>query len=101
MKSPSKIYLQIANTEQRTIPDRWKCILGAFSAPKVGSRLLRARKGAEHDLPKIGFGAPENRTSVQHRAFEHRLALRPSKNGLWKGVRKKHEIPMKKRCENL
>ena len=65
---------------------RW-CWLLLFETPDTG----RCRRI---------FGPLENRKSVQKRIFEDRLALGPSKNGLWKGVRKKHEILMKNRCEN-
>ena len=46
------------------------------------------------------LGPQENGKSVQYRVFAHRLALRPSKNGVWKGVRKKHENLMKNQCKH-
>ena len=46
------------------------------------------------------LGTPLDPKWLQNRTVEDRLALRPSKNGLWKGVRIKHENSMKKRCEN-
>ena len=84
---------------------------GTFSAPfraQVGSRTLGAIRGTRllapfwpKMVPKgVIFGTPLDPKWLQNRAFEHRLALRPSKNGLWKGVRKKHENLMKNRCEN-
>ena len=45
-------------------------------------------------------GPLENRKAVQNHTFEERLALGPSKNALWKGVPKIHEIWMKKWSEN-
>ena len=64
-----------------------------------GTRLL------EPFWPKLApqgliSGSQENRKSAQNRTFADRLALSPSKNGLWKGIRKKHEKLMKNRCEN-
>ena len=86
-------------------------ILGSFSAPfraQVGSRTASANcRGTtlEHFLRKMSprgviLGTPLNPKWLQNRTVEDRLALRPSKNGLWKGVRKKHENSMKKRCKN-
>ena len=46
------------------------------------------------------LGPQEHRKSDQNHTFEHRLALGPSKNALWKGVPKIHEIWMKKWGEN-
>ena len=104
VQNPSKI-------DPKTTPDRWKCVLGAFSAPncaQVGSRTLSVLRGRSlfmifwniiRDYGTI-FGAPGNRGSLQNRIFEYRRALWPSKNALWEGVRKKHENCMKNRCQN-
>ena len=52
-------------------------------------------------VPKWAIlGTPLDPKWLQNRTVEDRLALRPSKNGFWKGVRIKHENSMKKRCEN-
>ena len=86
-------------------------ILGSFSAPfraQVGSRTASVNcRGTtlEHFLRKMSprgviLGTPLNPKWLQNRTVEDRSALRPSKNDLWKGVRKKHENSMKKRCEN-
>ena len=45
-------------------------------------------------------GPPKIRKSLPNRTFEHRSALRPSKNALREGVRKKHEHLMKNQCKN-
>ena len=75
-------------------PDRLQVALGTIYRYTLGvlfGQLVASR---------VSFGTQENRTSVQNRAFEHRLALSPSKNCLWKGVRKKHSISMINRCGN-
>ena len=97
--------------EQKTTPDRWKCVLGAFSAPncaQVGFRTLPPKWGTPLFIDFWNiiwifgpiFGAPGNRRSLQNRTFEGRLGLWPSKNALWEGVWKKHENCMKNRCQN-
>ena len=94
-ENPSKI-------EQKTTPDRWKCVLGASSAPfraQAGSRTASGLRGRGLLAPlgsKIMFqgsvlGPLENRKSVKNRICEHRRALWPSKNGVWEWVRKKHQ----------
>ena len=86
---------------RKTTQNQWNCVLGAFSAPnraQVGSRTLPLVGGTspcgaswvQNGVQGSILEPQENRKSVQNRAFEHRLALRPSENGLWKGVRKKH-----------
>ena len=109
--NPSKINSKSIQNQSKTVQNRDKCVLGAISAPnraQVGSRTLRPTRSTspfEPFWPKMKlqgsiFGPLENRKSVQKRIFEDRLALGPSKNGFWKGVRKKHENLMKNRCEN-
>ena len=49
---------------------------------------------------KDDFVTPLDPKWLQTRTFEPRSALGPSKNDLWKGVRKKHEKLTKNRCEN-
>ena len=91
---------------------------GTFSAPfrgQVGSTALPVNWGTRPAdwgtrllapfwakmVPKGAIlGTPLDPKWLQNHAFEHRSALRPSKNGLWKGVRKKHENMMKNGCEN-
>ena len=98
-ENPSKI-------EQKTTPDRWKCVLGAFSTPnraQVGSRTLGAICRVTLLAPfwsKMVFqgailGPSWGPKSVKNRTFGFRLALGASKNDLWKGVWKKHENLMK------
>ena len=48
--NPSKIGPKSFQNRPKTIPDRWKCVLGAFSAPnraQVGSRTLPVRSGTD------------------------------------------------------
>ena len=76
-----------AQVGSRTLPGDWGTrLLAPFWAKMVP-------KGAI-------LGTPLDPKLLQNHAFEHRSALRPSKNDLWKGVRKKHENSMKKRCKN-
>ena len=88
-KNPSQI-------EQKTTPDRWKCVLGAFSAPnraQVGSMTVPLIRGTRHFKvfwPKMApqgsiSGPPEIPKWLKNRTFVHRLALGPSKNGLREG----------------
>ena len=94
-----------------TIPDRWKCVLGTFSAPnraQVGSRTLGAICRVTllapfwSKMPLQGTileasGVPK---SIKNRTFGPRSAQGPSKNDLWKEGWKKHENFMKNRCKN-
>ena len=84
---------------------------GAFSAPfraQVGSRTLPVLRGTrllEPFLQKMAlqgdsFGHPLDPRWLQNRTFEIRSALGPPQNGLWEGVRKKHENLMKNPWEN-
>ena len=53
-----------------------------------------------HRLVSADFVTPLDPKWLQNRIFEHRSALGPSKNDLWKGVWKKHENWMKNQCGN-
>ena len=88
-------------------------ILGSFwdvfgARGQVGSTALPVNWGTRllapfwaKMVPKGAIlGTPLNPKWLQNRTVEDRSALRPSKNDLWKGVRKKHENSMKKRCKN-
>ena len=92
VRIPSKIY-------QKSIPDRWKYVLGSFSAPnhdQVGPKALPASWGTRHLAPfgpKITpkgaiFGTRLDLKWFQNRTCEHRLAPWPSKNALWEGFGK-------------
>ena len=96
VKNPSKI-------DPKTIPDRWKYVLGAVSAPnraQVGSRTLRAKWGTPLFMDYWNiiwvygsiFGAPGNRRSLQNRTFEGQLGLWPSKMPSGRGFGKNMKI---------
>ena len=51
-------------------------------------------------LQGIILGSSGSPKSAENLTYEHRRALWPSKNGVWKRVRKKHENSMKNLCEN-
>ena len=106
-----KIHRTSFQNEPKTVRNREKCVLGAFSAPNRAQFGSRARPVVwrnrlwEPFWSKMSFqgslsGPIENRKSLKNRSFEDRRALGPSKNGLRKGVRKKHGNLMKNRSEN-
>ena len=110
-ENPSTIVQNPSGIYQKLYQNQWKCVLGPFSAPnraQVGSRTLDLNWGTAPFgtfWPKMALegamlgpsGIPK---SVKNRTFGPRSAQGPSKNGLRKGVWKKHEKLMKKRCRN-
>ena len=69
-------------------------------SPGNPSKFMRAFL-AENCTRRGHVGAQRVPKSVKNLAFGPRSAQGPSKNDLWKGVWKKHEILMKSRCNNL
>ena len=67
-----KLFENLSKIEQKTTPDRWKCVLGTFSAPnraQVGSKMKGVSENvdvfAENVVPTVGFGTGEKSKSVK------------------------------------
>ena len=102
IKKHSKIVRIPSKICQKSIPDRWKYVLGSFSAPnhdQVGPKALPTSWGTRHlalfgpkTAPKGAiFGTRLDLKWFQNRTCEHRLAPWPSKNALRVGIGKKLE----------
>ena len=107
----AKIIQHPSQNWAKTIPDRRKCDIEAFSAPnraQAGPKeASRRRLGSifsqlwpEMSLEALILVPPWIPKCFQNHTVEHMMGPMPSKNALPEGVRKKHEHLMKIRCEN-